>query len=106
MKSQVRIVLALLLVLSSGLAVPSFAGDADAIPSSELVRPVKGSNDTIKSADDTGETNGDPDGWLGGQNLRPVPPVESGSDEEDGLMSGGSLADSLLSFFLMFIGVG
>lgn len=108
MKSQVRIVLALLLVFSAGLAAPSFAGAANATRSSELVCPasVRAADQAVTSRGpgDIAETDGDPDGWLGGQNLRPTPPIESGSDEES-LLGVGPL-NNFLYFILIFIGLG
>lgn len=103
MKSQVRIVLALLVVFSAGLIATSHAGESEAARTSELDIPVK-VIDSGNGPADVVETDGDPDGWLGGQNLRPLPPINSGSAGTDS--SGAPMMQSLLTFFLMFIGIG
>jgi hypothetical protein len=75
MKSRVSIILALLLVFSTGLMEPLHAAERATTQTSgsdrEFCGPPVGGGDH----GDTGETQGDPDGWLGGQNLRPAPPL-------------------------------
>jgi len=80
MKSQVRIVLALLLVFSAGLVQPCLAVDHVEFQCPELDLTVRVSGNTTTSDEGPGETGeilGDPDGWLGGQNFRPTPPISS-----------------------------
>jgi hypothetical protein len=48
------------------------------LESEQSPRELHGPPGNGGSSGDTGETQGDPDGWLGGQNLRPAPPVVNG----------------------------
>ena len=106
MKSRVSILLALLVVFSVGLAEPLHASERDWVQTEQLSVDGK---DRPSSSDtgpgDTGETQGDPDGWLGGQNLRPTPPVVSGLEYDDGASREMTAMESLFLWFLMFLGL-
>ena len=105
MKSRMTIIMALLLVFSAGLAEPLHAAPRESLQSMELDDPVKKS--TCPSVDETGpgetgETLGDPDGWLGGQNFRPSPPITTDGLEQAPPSPGGFIA-SLLALIQLFM---
>lgn len=106
MKSRVSIILALLVVFSVGLAEPLHASELDWVRTGQLAVDGKGrtsSSDT--GPGDTGETQGDPDGWLGGQNLRPTPPVVSDLESDDGDSPEMTAMQNLYFWFLVFLGL-
>jgi hypothetical protein len=105
MKSRMTIILALLLVLSAGLAEPSHAAQSDVLQSMQLDDSAR--KITCPLADDsgpgeTGDTLGDPDGWLGGQNFRPSPPITTDGLEQ-ALPSPGGFIASLLALIQLFM---
>ena len=105
MMSRLTIILALLLVFSTGLAEPLYAAQRDTLQSMELDDSAM--KIICPSADDsgpgeTGDTLGDPDGWLGGQNFRPSPPITTDGLEQAPLSPGGFIA-SLLALFHLFM---
>ena len=107
MKSRMIMVMALLLVFSAGLVQPLHAAECVVVQTQELdlaVRGLEGSS-TDDGPGETGETQGDPDGWLGGQNLRPSPPITSDGLAQAPSGTGGLLAkfyQALLQLFLIF----
>jgi hypothetical protein len=106
MKSRMIMLMALLLVFSAGLVQPLHAAECVGIQTLELDQPAKGPRDTSSQdgPGDTGETLGDPDGWLGGQNFRPSPPMTSDDMTQASKGTGGLLAtlQALLQLFLIF----
>lgn len=106
MKSRVSIIMALLVVFSVGLAEPLHAAERGWVQTEQLsiTGKEKTSSSTESGPGDTGETLGDPDGWLGGQNLRPTPPIANGLEFDDP-DSPEYTYQSLFSWFLMFIGL-
>jgi hypothetical protein len=105
MKSRVSIILALLVVFSVGIAEPLHAHERSMIQTEECsVAGRSNPSESETGPGETGETLGDPDGWLGGQNLRPAPPIASGmsfeSPEDHEITLG-----SLYYWFLMYIGL-
>ena len=107
MKSRMTIIMALLLVFSAGLAEPLHAAQRDALQTMELDDSVLKIN--CPSTDDsgpgeTGDTLGDPDGWLGGQNFRPAPPITTDGLEQAPLSPGGFIASllALIQLFMLF----
>ncbi|RKZ05606.1 hypothetical protein DRQ53_02675 [bacterium] len=105
MKSQFSIILALLVLCSVGFVAPADAGDDDAFRTFqvELTGQVIAPRDS-SPAGGAEETDGDPDGWLGGQNVRPAPPIIKG--EGLGFDPGGGLFERFFALFLMYIGIG
>ncbi len=105
MKSRVSIILALVVIFSAGLAEPLQAAERDSILFGQWDLTGR---ETLSSPDsgpgETGETLGDPDGWLGGQNLRPLPPMTSGM-RIDTTESPEWGLERLLFWFLMIIGM-
>jgi hypothetical protein len=105
MKSRVSITLALLVIFSTGLAVPLHAAEWDSILSGQIdVSGKEQLGSTETGPGETGETLGDPDGWLGGQNYRPLPPITSGMEVVTTESPDWSLG-SLFFWFLMIIGM-
>lgn len=105
MKSRVSIILALLVIFSTGLTEPLHAAERDSNLSGQL--DVSGREQPAPSdtgPGETGDTLGDPDGWLGGQNLRPAPPSTSGINIDTTESPDWSL-ERLLFWFLMIIGM-
>lgn len=105
MKSRMTVIMALLLAFSAGLVQPSLAADRVGIQCQELDLTASGPENPTTSdtqPGDTGETLGDPDGWLGGQNFRPTPPL-TGDMTQAPQFDGGLLAKlfALLKFFLV-----
>ena len=106
MKSRMIMVMALLLVFSAGLVQPLHAAECVVVQSEDLdlsVRAIQGCS-TDDGPGDTGETLGDPDGWLGGQNFRPPPPLSSDDLTQAPSGTGGIWATllALLQLFLVF----
>lgn len=105
MKSRVSIILALLVIFSTGLAGPLHAAERDSILSGQLdISGREQPSSTDSGPGETGDTLGDPDGWLGGQNLRPLPPISSGIKIETTESPARGL-ERLLFWFLMIIGM-
>ena len=104
MKSRVTIVLALLLVFSAGLVEPLHAAQRDVLQTMELDDSAKVVSPSVDDCGpgDTGETQGDPDGWLGGQNLRPSPPIIADDLKQDPQSPRGFIA-SLLALIQLFM---
>jgi len=106
MKSRVIMVMALLLVFSAGLVQPLYAAECVVVQTQELDLAVRGieSSSTANGPGETGETQGDPDGWLGGQNFRPSPPISSDDLAQAPSGTGGILATllALLQLFQIF----
>ncbi len=78
MKSRRPIVLALALALFGWLAVPSGAVSADGLEPGQLCaqkQVFSGDQTATEDPGPTGDLHGDPENWLGGQNLKPTPPV-------------------------------
>ena len=106
MKSRMIMVMALLLVFSAGLVQPLHAAEFVGVKTMELDQPTKGPHapSSQDGPGETGETQGDPDGWLGGQNFRPSPPLSSDDMTQASKGTGGLLATlyALLQLFLIF----
>lgn len=105
MRSRITAIMALLLVFSAGLVQPCLAVDHVEFQCPELDLTVRVSGNTTTSDEgpgETGETLGDPDGWLGGQNFRPTPPISSDMTQAP-QGAGGFVATlyALLKFFLV-----
>ena len=104
MKSRMIMVMALLLVFSAGLVQPLHAAERVVVQSEQLDLSLRGID--ISSTNDgpgeTGETQGDPDGWLGGQNLRPTPPPTTGDDLAQAPQGTGGLLATLLALLQLF----
>lgn len=107
MKSRASIILALLVVFSVGLAGPLHASERSWVQTEQLSITGKESPATTSESGpgDTGETQGDPDGWLGGQNLRPTPPITTSMGLESPESRETISFESLFTWFLMFIGL-
>jgi hypothetical protein len=105
MKSRVSIILALLVIFSAGLADPLHATERESILPAQM---DDSGTEQLSFAEtgpgETGETLGDPDGWLGGQNYRPLPPITEGMEIDTTESPDWSL-ESLLFWFLMIIGM-
>ena len=106
MKSRMIMVMALLLVFSAGLVQPLHAAECVVVQTHELDLAVRGLEGpgTDDGPGDSGETQGDPDGWLGGQNFRPSPPISSDDLAQAPSGTGGILATfyyALLKLFLI-----
>jgi hypothetical protein len=105
MKSRMIMVMALLLVFSAGLAQPLHAAERVVIQTQELDCPARGGHDSLLTggSGETGETQGDPDGWLGGQNFRPTPPLSDGDDLEQAPSGTGGIIATLLALLQLFM---
>ena len=106
MKSRMMMIMALLLVFSAGLVQPVHAAERVVVHTPELDVPAKGfhGSQNGNGPGETGETQGDPDGWLGGQNFRPTPPISSDNLAQGPSGTGGILATlvALLQLFQIF----
>jgi hypothetical protein len=108
MKSHVSIIMALLVIFSAGLAEPLHAAERNSIFSVQLDDSAREQPSLSNTGPgDTEEALGDPDGWLGGQNYRPVTsdPLGTDSMEVEISESPSWTIGKILLWFLMIIGM-
>jgi hypothetical protein len=79
MKSRICLSLALLLVFSAGIVSPLQAAEARYDRVDVYGEPDTPTRTVDPTDDPSDETQGDPDGWLGGQNFAPTKPNPDGS---------------------------
>jgi len=105
MKSRMILIMALLWVFSAGLVQPLHAAECVVVQTEEMDLASRGGTGSTvdEGPGETGETQGDPDGWLGGQNLRPLPPITDDTITQASSGTGGLLATlmALLQLFLI-----